>query len=424
MVEATQTGTVGVVIGSKNKRVVIFTWLVFGILAGLSLFSLAYSYLNVPDESLLNSILSGDLLWGLLPIEYAFMAAMILARQPRNSIGWLLMLPAVAMANDASFQTYFNSFVSAPLHPSLSFIIGSWIYSASWLLLIFPIFFIMQFFPTGRPLSPRWRWITFYVLGVCACFLFLIVFLQKIEPQNVKYSIPNPVGFIPNAWFDQFLWILWAFGLLSTTVASMISIFMRYRSALAVEREQIKWLLYAASLFAVIYLITLLFNLNSHLWQGAPAFFNFLVPLALMTIPAAIAIAILRYRLWDIDLIIRKTLVYGLLTAALALVFFGGVTLLQSLFQVISGEKSAISIVLSTLVIAGLFNPLRRKVQNFIDRRFYRKKYDAEQALARFSVQARSETNLDQLCNDLAEVIEETMQPEMISLWLKPHEPK
>ena len=136
----------------------------------------------------------------------------------------------------------------------------------------------------------------------------------------------------------------------------------------------------------------------------------------------AIGVAMLRYRLYDVDLVIRRTLAYTLITAVLLLVYFGSVTLLTSLFSRVTGQQSALAIVISTLLIAALFNPLRRRVQDWIDRRFFRKKYDAQQVLAQFALFARDETDLDALTAELVRVVQDTMQPEHVSLWLRPRE--
>lgn len=141
--------------------------------------------------------------------------------------------------------------------------------------------------------------------------------------------------------------------------------------------------------------------------------------LSFVLLPISIAVAIFRYRLWDIDVIIRKTLAYSFLTAVLALVFFGSITLLQSAVSAVSGQQSAVVTVLSTLLIAALFTPLRLRVQSLIDRRFYRQKYDAQQVLARFAITARDETDLDRLTGELAAIVTQSMQPEGLHVWLR-----
>ncbi len=189
----------------------------------------------------------------------------------------------------------------------------------------------------------------------------------------------------------------------------------RYRRAYsAVEKQQVKWFVFGMALLLVELAIVALVPPDE-----ASLYLQDLFGLVLLVIPISIGIAILRYRLWDIDVIIRKTLVYTVLTALLALVYFGSVVLLQRLFGTLTGvEQSPLAVVVSTLVIAALFTPLRRRIQAWIDRRFFRKKYDAEQVLARFALTARDETDLDALTSELVRVVQETMQPEHVSVWL------
>jgi hypothetical protein len=402
----------------KHKRPAIFAWILFTLLAITALFSMVYSLMSNGETSQDLFTLIGSLLWQLLPVEFAFMGVLVLSRQPRNLIGWLLMLPAVALAPDTAFSAYFGSFAIAPPDPSPLFLVVFWFSTWSWLLLIFPVFLIMLLFPTGQPVSPRWRWATFYVIGVCAYFFVIITFQQEYISQNVNLAIRNPIGFISTDFTEKYLISTWALGLLSTTIIAVASIFVRYRRALAVEREQIKWLLYACGLFGAVYLISLLQNLPYQEW-GGPSVFMYIGSLSLMTIPAAIAIAILRYRLWDIDVIIRKTLVYGGLTATLALVYAGSVMLMQSLLTAVGGPQTAVVNVISTLLIAALFTPLRRRIQHDIDRRFYRKKYNVEKIVAEFGASLRQEVNLEDMQARIVSVVEESLQPEQVSLWLR-----
>jgi hypothetical protein len=405
---------------ANSRKAVPLVWGLTGILVCLSLFSLVYSFEARQTTGRDVFTLAGDVLWGLLPVGFACLAGLVLSRQSHNLIGWLLMLPAVALAAGGAYGTYFHSFADAPAHPSLVFLLVLWFDGWSWLLLIFPVFFILLLFPTGQPVSARWRWVTLYVLAVCVCFFILIAFGPILGPQDVSWFVKNPVGVIPEAWTEKYSVAPFGIGLLTVTALSVASIFARYRSAQTVEREQIKWLLSACGLFAAVYVGTILPNLlNSPNVAWSSGLWYVLGPVALMMIPAAIAIAILKYRLWDIEVVIRKTLVYSALTVLLALVYFGSVVLLQWLFGLLTGvEQSPLAIVVSTLVIAALFTPLRRRIQGAIDRRFYRKKYDAQQVLAQFAITARDETDLDALTAELMRVAQDTMQPERVSVWL------
>lgn len=204
------------------------------------------------------------------------------------------------------------------------------------------------------------------------------------------------------------------FSILAMSLLSILSIIQRFRSASQLVRAQILWFVVGSVCYAFVWVaFLLLLNTKAEL-AGA------LGSLAILPFYLAVGIAITRYRLYNIDIIIRRTLVYGLLTATLAVVFLGGVTLLQWIFQSISGQQSPISIILSTLAIAALFNPLRARFQNGIDRRFYRKKYDAQKALEDFASLARNEVELEQLSESLLKVVNGTVQPEKAEIWLFP----
>ena len=225
-----------------------------------------------------------------------------------------------------------------------------------------------------------------------------------------------PIGVGSPTMLDAIFLPLWSIGLAVLALLCITSLFLRYRRAAMVEREQIKWLLYAVGVFVAFYVVLL--PTQGEFDQLGRDLFNLFFPLFILAFPLAIGIAILRYRLYDIDVIIRKTLVYSVLTALLALIYFGGVVLVQQLTRSITGESSDVAIVVSTLVIAALFFPLRRRVQNVIDRRFYRRKYDAAKTLAAFSATVCDEVELEKLTSELLKVVSETMQPTNASLWL------
>jgi hypothetical protein len=268
------------------------------------------------------------------------------------------------------------------------------------------LFLLLYFFPSGH-VVPRWaRW---FALG---WGLFAVWGL-----------ISTAFGGLP----DEFVYFIPL--LIAVLVVGGYSQVYRYRKAGALERQQIKWVVSALVLMAAVFSFVSIFvnfsGLNDPSKSGlAVAFLTteltaFIGNLVFIGVPISIVLAMLRYRLWDVDLIIRKTLVYGILSAALALLYFGLVTLLQALSASVFGLQSPVIIVLSTLVIAVLFNTLRTRIQDLIDRRFYRRKYDAEKALAHFAEAARNETDIQCLNEALLEVVQETMQPERVSLWIQ-----
>jgi hypothetical protein len=204
-------------------------------------------------------------------------------------------------------------------------------------------------------------------------------------------------------------------------LASLVSLVVRFWRSRGEERQQMKWITYAAgAMFTMVLLVTVLDVLAPN--SALAKVMSLLTGATFAGIPVAVGTAIFKYRLYDIDVIINRTLVYGSLTGVLALVYFGGVTATQAVLQAFTGQEELpqLAIVASTLAIAALFSPLRRRVQSFIDRRFYRRKYDAAKTSKAFSVTLRDETDLETLNNDLVAVVRDTMQPAHVSLWLRP----
>jgi hypothetical protein len=269
--------------------------------------------------------------------------------------------------------------------------------------LLWPAYLLFLYlFPNGRA-APRWsRW----PMGVILSIHF---FIQLVGLAGYWVAMPN--------WFWQAVFSLFGVVLLGLLLTLFCHVY-RYRFiATHTERAQIKW--FVAALAAIVVASVVESLLVGAALQSAPGFVADLNNLLNLLIPASITAAILRYRLWDIDVIIRKTLLYAVMTALLGLVFFGSVVLLQRLFEMVTGQQSQLAIVLSTLAIAALFNPLRTRVQATIDQRFFRKKYDAQQVLAQFAITARDETDMNALTTELARVVKETMQPKIVRVWLR-----
>jgi hypothetical protein len=271
------------------------------------------------------------------------------------------------------------------------------------------LFFI---FPDGR-FVPRW---TFLALGAWAILLTASIFIPQLR-------IPVGIASLRNSDVPSLIVFLAAFSF------SMAAQFYRYRYVSSpMQKQQTKWVVLGLAVIVVFMVATITPSIIFPVLRqpGIPALQNRFIAVTLILIfvipilPITVAISMLRYRLWDIDLVIRRTLIYSTLTLLLGLFYLITITLLQSVFSSLSNQQSPIGIVLSTLGIAALFTPLRKRIQDFIDRRFFRQKYDAEKALAEFAAVARSETNLEILSAKLVNVIQETLQPEKVSLWQTP----
>ncbi len=399
----------------NRRRVTRLAWTLFSIISLLALATAINALVNRPADDPLIRVVGGGI-WNLFPMVFAFLAALIIAHRPRNLTGWLLMLPAMGFALGNPADVFLGSLASVPAAPTLAYLLVVWYDSWYWLFLVIPLLLIPLVFPTGSPISRRWQWVFVAVVGLGVFAMLLMTFSQEIGPPEATWTVQNPLGFISTQLLG-FITPPLVLGLGLLSILCVASIFVRFRQASAVERAQIKWLLYACGLFVAAYAPLLVLNVGTEEWLSTDLL-NLLFVLSILTIPAAISIAILRYRLFDIDIIIRRTLQYSLLTGLLALFYFGGILLLQSIFHALTGEDSQFAIVISTLGIAALFSPLRLRVQAFIDRRFYRKKYDAELSLAQFAVTARDEVDQEKLIAALLGTVEQAVQPEKVSLWL------
>ena len=350
------------------------------------------------------------------PVVFTVVAALIVSRQPRNTLGWLLMVVVGAFVVGGPLENYIGHLAPESVAPTVPILLAVWFSNWGWLLLIFPLLYILLLFPNGRPPTPRWRWVSGAAISWATLFVLMATLSQRLTTPD--FALDNPIGVLGEDTVEL-LASVWIAGLLVLLAACALALFIRYRRANDTERKQIKWLLYACAVFLVVYVggsvsgVAGSTSLGGYIWG---VFFG----LSLVMLPAAIGIAILRYRLYEIDVVINRTLVYGSLTAMLVAAYFGCVVSLQYALHTLTGGESQVAIVASTLAIAALFNPLRRRVQAFVDRRFYRRKYDAAKTLEAFSARLRDETDLDALCDDLTNVVKETMQPAHVSLWLRP----
>jgi hypothetical protein len=289
--------------------------------------------------------------------------------------------------------------------------VAAWIYSWAWVPGLGFIVFLPLLFPSGRLPSPGWRPFAWFSVLLVVVGTIMAAFSPG---PGVGLSIRNPFGIesLPN--LNEQLQAL-MFALIFVASASLV---WRLRHARGVERQQIKWVAYAGALGggASLPTYTVLEAVDLP-WLHLVGYVAALV--GILGVPTAVGIAIMRYRLYGIDILINRTLVYGTLTAMLVALYFGGIVLLQGVFVALTSEKSTLAVVASTLLIAALFTPLRHRIQSFIDKRFYRSKYDARRTLEAFSATLRDDTDLEALNNDLVSVVRETMQPAHVSLWLR-----
>jgi PAS domain S-box-containing protein len=353
----------------------------------------------------------------IIAISFSTVGAIITPRlPPKNPIGWIFCSIGLIAGMRLFVSEYAIVTLLAEPRSVPAILPGgevlAWISSWLWVLHIGLFVLLALLFPDGRLPSSRWRPFA-WLVGVVIVTGTVSVALWPETAAGFDL-VNHPLGIeVATDTMNPVETILYALGLVAAA-----SLLVRLRRSMGVERQQIKWFAYAVAVLATSAILAYVVSESVRVvWLGWASFM--LVIASVVGLPVAVGIAILRYRLYNIDLLLNRTLVYGALTAVLAAVYFGSIVLFQALFRAFTGQESQVAVVVSTLAIAALFTPLRLRIQSFIDRRFYRRKYDARKTLEAFSAKLRTETDLDALSSELIDVIRETMQPTRVSLWLK-----
>ena len=340
----------------------------------------------------------------LMASAFAILGAVVVSRQPRNAVGWLLMLIGtfftyIAVSNEVYLQVILNAEnTSGPL----AYVVwgGNW----AWLFAMVPAgTFLPLLFPTGRPLTPRWAAVVW--LAAAAVALSFVSSAFKAGPLDGAPAVDNPLGIDSPA--IGIIGSIGGFLLIPALLASILSLTLRFRRSTGVERQQIKWVASAALLLPLA---------ATGLGLGGEASWP-LILIALVIVAIAVTIAMLRYRLYDIDVVLNRALVYGALTATLAATYLSSVLLLQLALEPFT-QGSGLAVAASTLAAAALVRPARTRIQAIVDRRFFRRKYDAALTLEGFGARLRDEVDLDTVESDLRAVVAETVQPAHVSLWV------
>jgi hypothetical protein len=382
------------------------------------------------------------ILAGVLSLAYPTVGALIASRLPTNPIGWIFCALGLLYA----VRRFTEAYADYALLENFALPWGEYVaWFTTWVGFAGPVLagvFLMLLFPSGRLPSRRWRIVAWTaVLGAA-----LTTLGDAFTPGQLRTHpyVENPFGVVgviggglTTYEFFAASMVLGTTLLLIISLTALCSLFLRLQRARGEERQQFKWFLYAAvpavvSLSPALLDAMLLHFTSNFLLFNTAYNYNVIVSwdfltysiyvavFAALIVPVFTYIAILKYRLYNIDILINRTLVYGTLTAMLVALYFGVIVVLQRLFVLLTSQQPTLAVVASTLLIAALFTPLRRRIQSFIDRRFYRNKYDAGKTLEAFSAHLRDETDLDALSGDLVGVVRETMQPAHVSLWLKP----
>jgi signal transduction histidine kinase len=391
------------------------SWLAWTLCAIVSIVALVdivlISSVRPTNDNLLKLV--GDTGWSILQIVFAVVAALIISHKPGNRIGWLLMTPALMFTLDQPIAAYLGRFTSAP-EPTLPILLMTWFEGWSWLAIIFPLLWILLLFPTGSPPSPRWRWVLFSTFGMLVFFLLWAGLVTQFSQPDDQWSLRNPIGFIPDGPVNTIILAMWVISLALLTVICAASLFVRYRRSATIERLQIKWLLFAAGVFVLFYIPLIV-------WQGNLPVFgtdvaNVILFLLGMLFPVAIAIAILRYRLFDIDILINRTLVYGTLTALVIGLY---VLIVGYLGALVRTENSLVISLFATGLVAVLFQPLRDRLQLGVNRLMYGRRDEPVAVLSQLGARLEETILPDEILPRLVDTVAQALKLPYVALALQ-----
>ncbi len=389
---------------SGIRTVVWALWLAFVAMVALA----AYLGFNPPSGPPITVV---DAIWATSFIGFPTAGALIVQRLPRRPLGWillvapLLLMIGLALSELARHATHDISLAQAMLWPATVFLSAGF----------GPLLTILLYLPDGYLASSRWRWVAKIVWSIVP----LAVLHAALKPGPLEAgsgNVMNPLGLDALKPLSDVTEAVLPFLFFGMIGAGLISLIARSRRARGIERPQLKWLALGAAGILICFGSIALFE--AFIRDLGDAEVTAVIVLAILSLPASIAIAVLKTRLYDVDVIINRTLVYGTLTAILASSYFGIVVVLQRLLEPVT-RQSDLAVAGSTLAVAAVARPLLRRVQDFIDRRFYRRKYDAAETLTRFSAHLRDHVDLDALERELVSVVGSTMQPAHTSLWLR-----
>lgn len=342
-----------------------FPWTLYGIALVGVLISIIFLW-NAPTPQADVFEFINRLTTALFPVVFGGVSALILSRQVHNRIGWLLMVITLTIAVGGTVEYYLEQTISQASQLTVWQIFFIWLIGWSWWLLIGPLLLILLIFPTGQLLSPRWRWVVGLLGGLFVFFVVFASLLPEWTTSNQALTVPNPLPLtlLPPDFTFEVIQGPWIIGLVSAAALCVWSVIVRYRRSSGIEREQMKWFVFAGLIFMTV------FASSGLLFRGEepPTWMGTIFNAALTFLPVSIGIAILRYRLWDIDFVINRSLVYGGLTAALVAVF---ASVLWGVSLVAQGQALLIAFGLTAALGGAFFQPARRRLQRFVDQRFY-----------------------------------------------------